>query len=231
MDTLVEFLHHNSDLGKTMFYPGSYEDFGMIETFVEESSIDCFVFMDYIDQRFDFPRVSRCMPNMRIRSWRELQPQDFGVQTWDDFWYDHPQSRDFGQPENAYAYVYDCISPRSRKEFKLYYLGTDAIGTYEVLFNHGIIPDVILIQDHGFGGQWQQYKYDVNSEPGSYGDSFLFQFALNHNCLPKYLFSQHWDDEHETPDPWPGYVQVTEPIALGGDMHTFKRSLYKRVDQ
>ena len=33
MDTLVEFLHHNSDLGKTMFYPGSYEDFGMIETF------------------------------------------------------------------------------------------------------------------------------------------------------------------------------------------------------
>jgi hypothetical protein len=228
MKSLFEFLKDVPDLGSTFFYPGSYEDFGMIETFVEKSSIDCFIFVDYIDQRFDLDRVSNCLPNYRIKSCREIFPSYFHAEKWDEFWFDHPQSRDFGQPENAYAYLYELISPVSGKKFKLYYLGTDAIKTYEVLFNFGLIPDVILLQDHGFGGQWRQFKVYPDSEYGPAEESYLYTLVMKLGKPPKYLFAQHWDGEFETISPWPEYIQVTDPIALGGDMHGFKRCLFKK---
>ena len=228
MKSLFDYLVQDPNLGSTFFYPGAYDDFGMIETFVENTTIDCFIFMDYIDQRFDFQRVSQCLPNYQIRRSRELTPRNFGVDSWGDFWHEHPESRDFGHPENAYAYLHECISPKSGKKFKLYYLGTDAIKTYEVLFRSGIIPDIILIQDHGFGGQWRQFKVYPDTEYGAADESLLYSSVMNLGRPPRYLFAQHWDEEFETPAPWPGYVQVTAPVALGGDMHGFKRALYKR---
>jgi hypothetical protein len=74
-------------------------------------------------------------------------------------------------------------------------------------------PYAVILQDHGFGGNWSQFGGR---------DSPLWQTAAASSNLPTWLLVG------EDTDPWPGYERRSSPAAPSG-MHRNHRSLFRRA--
>jgi len=90
------------------------------------------------------------------------------------------------------------------------YLKTEAISTYKILLKNKIYPDLVVLQDHGWGGGWT---------PFSGSQSLLLAASKRH--MPKYLYVA------SNGDPWPGYLKVSSAYAGRGQMHDHDRALYR----
>ena len=96
------------------------------------------------------------------------------------------------------------------KRFAVVFLYADGIATYDALFiNKNRAPAVILIQDHGFG-----CNYDRFGKGG-----LLEKLAKKYSVLPKYIMC-------EKDNYWAGYEWAyTRNCEIGG-MHSNKRFLF-----
>ena len=94
-------------------------------------------------------------------------------------------------------------------------LGAEAIQTYRVLWKKpGTVPDAIVLQDHGFGGNWTTF--------GARGR--LYQYA-NPYHLPRRLYISI------NTYPWPGFIAGS---CLGDgegqdEEHEHPRAVYVRA--
>jgi len=81
---------------------------------------------------------------------------------------------------------------------ELFYFKTEAVQTYDILLRLGYQINVMVIQEHGFGGGWTPFC----------GRSRLYDVARQNNKFPEYLFTA---EGHTL---WPGYTQAEEPILI-----------------
>jgi hypothetical protein len=209
--------------GAILFYPGGFTDTGPLELLINARFhgegdllgfpvtaiyVDAVAspnqvgeFCDAIMQRFSADGYQRTL----------LQPDHFG-KTRADF---YPKERDpyFAAIDN-YAGHYpipDDLYFGERVSFpsiqlSLIYLKAEAIQTYRILQSLQIYPNIVVLQDHGYGGQFATY----------YGDSLLYRAAKS---KPNFLYIEQGQEM------WPGFVQASTPHIDHGQMHDYPRVL------
>lgn len=214
---VYEFLTGNKDMG-TLFYPGAFKDWSPLDVFA--TTCNRFILIDYYISKAVARQFLLDLPWFVNGSIQELGPDDFGVANWQAFWQEGPNKgyrMDGGMmsPDSDPFVLKAQLHNPNGNLSEVYYFGTEAIKTFEVLCDFGMKPGVIVCQDHGlFSGQWTDFS----------GFSLLYAAAVRHNALPKYLYL----DTSQRPSPWPGYEkQVSQPQIDYGQMHKFPRALFE----
>ena len=214
---VYKFLEGNGNMG-TLFYPGAFKDWSPLDVFA--TTCNRFILIDYYISKAVARQFLLDLPWFVNGSIHELGPEDFGVANWQAFWQEGPKKRyrmDGGMmsPDSDPFVLKAQLHNPSGNLSEVYYFGTEAIKTFEVLCDFGMKPGVIVCQDHGlFSGQWTDFS----------GFSLLYAAAVRHNALPKYLYL----DTSQRPSPWPGYEkQVSQPQIDYGQMHKFPRALFE----
>lgn len=200
---------------KTLYYPGAGFDFSTLKYWMENSNIKQFYYCDYMN--YDITKFSILQNLIEefgeyeyiIQHIADLRPEYFNKNEWRDFW--HHQAIPFGGSiENSHIILYRIT--KDDNTWELFYFGTEAIETYEVLLSHEINIDVMVTQDHGLGGLWTSFCYN----------SLLEEIAHDFNVKPRFLFVG--DDC----DPWNGYRRFSEPFGRFG-LHEQERIIYKLI--
>ena len=96
------------------------------------------------------------------------------------------------------------------------FLGADGHATYDALFcqrYNRLAPYAVLLQDHGFGGQYSNF--------GAGG--VMEKIAQATKVLPEWLIVGPHTQA------WLGYEQVDDVDPDMGGMHGNKRSLYRQI--
>lgn len=97
---------------------------------------------------------------------------------------------------------------------RLIFLCTEGHQTYVNLFNTYLQPNMVVLQDHGFGGNWKDF--------GNH-ESPMYLAADAYQALPERLFVAEGNTR-----PWPGYHRSGPDLVLEGQMHQFGRAIYER---
>jgi hypothetical protein len=198
---------------KTLYYPGAGYDFSTLKYWMENSNIKQFYYCDYMNYDItEFSILQKLREEFReyeytIQHIADLRPEYFNRNEWHDFW--HHQAIPFGGSiENSHISLYRIT--QDDNIWELYYFGTEAIKTYDILLSNEIKVDVMVTQDHGLGGLWTSFC----------NDSMLEEIAVEYSMRPRYLFVG--DDCN----PWNGYKQISEPFGRFG-LHEQNRIIYK----
>jgi hypothetical protein len=204
-----------------VFYPGSGEDDGPVDFFLNstDEGVDLF-YVDYINQNINLDRAISKIKKAGPRAFNievELTPRDFGVkcirdfyplrsacteEEWDRLVYEVPWLQD-DSPVTQERLGFRISNGRDSITF----LVAEAIQCYKILQKNGIFPNVVVLEDPCFGGEWTCFG----------GDSKLFRAA---KIQPRYLYVA------EGTDPWPNYVQVTNHRIDENSAHRRSRSIY-----
>ena len=142
------------------------------------------------------------LPNWSILEEKELRPVDFNQTEWVSFWVNRDNVNEESGPANAHGYKITMHNDLIKKKCDFFFLRTEAIKTFLLLFSNAEpkSPDVIVLQDHGFGGNWgnQIFGYADGQTAKFYGINKVSGY------MPPYLYVA------ENTNPWPEYEQVTE---------------------
>ena len=175
-------------------------DFKDIKYFLENTSIDTIYCADYLE-RIDAKDILQHLgEGWKLITEANQTPSHFNQKSWTDFWSKNQEALKFSTPERAYAFQLTA-QHREGKVCQIVYLGTEAIQTYHILINScQIKPDLIILQDHGFGGNWggQTFGYSEDQKAKLYGISKVSA------SLPDYLLVG------ENTVPWPEYNPITD---------------------
>lgn len=166
---------------KRIYYPGSGKDLDTLKFILSElKHVEDIIYCDYIEHLsvddlanlFDWQVIKEI----------HLIPSDFGKQNWDEFWYRHEQSTQFAQPNQKESKLYILLNKTSHKVVRFYQLGTEGVGTYQVLCRTRHLPNLIFLADHGLGCNWEP---NIWGEPESLTGqiSFLNQLARNNRFI------------------------------------------------
>jgi hypothetical protein len=230
---ITDYIVQYPDAFKTVYYPGAGQDFSPLQLFGNHAHVQSIYFTDYENNLgilySNDPKVTDVRDRLdeRAENVTELSPKDFDKKQWADFW---PQESD------AWAGIKEAFLPshhpvhawgrrvtfnqhqKSNHAFDFYYLGTEGVKTAEVLIENGTILNVLVLQDHGFGGNWSVFGG---------ADSPLYR-AMEQN-LPKYILAEL----NSNIEMWPGYEQVTRtynpPLHAAHALHRNVRALFKRI--
>jgi hypothetical protein len=198
----------------TLFYPGAGTDFGPLSMVLGAmhsarnlgSVCSEFGFLSafYVDYAVD---GLTCVQDFLIKNIPDelgphlgsvhnpiltsFSPSDFGSVHRDFF---SPES--LVGPEEQEFFGLRCVYPEWR--LSLTYIKGDALATLKVMARRGIHPNIVVLQDHGWGQQWFHF-----SGP----DSPLIKVAKH---APKYLYVG------DNSSAWPGYDQVSEYVVHAG---------------
>lgn len=219
---LSDYITQYADAFKTIYYPGAGLDFSSFYVFSHYSNIQSVYFVDYLNVEEYLP--IRSMMDNRADQLAVLSPQDFNKTMWSEFWANELEHMEwvFGadnNSENAWGRKVAFKHPKKTEQnFDFYYLGTEGVKTAEILLENKIYPNLVVLQDHGYGGNWTSFGG---------ADSPLYKVMSNH--LPEYLLAATPDTEGNT-HIWPGYEKVAQPNPPSGNpQHFNQRSLFKRV--
>ena len=143
-----------------------------------------------------------------------LRGRDFGLTGWKEFWPESERSLMFGKPDTAFGVVCD-LTLQPNRSTRLIFLRTEAHQTYCNLLNTTLRPNMVVLQDHGFGGNWQDFGNE---------ESPMYLAALEQRALPPRLFVAESNTR-----PWPGYHRSGSEVLLEGQMHQYQRVVYERI--
>ena len=176
---------------KSVYYPGAGKDFSTLSYLHKKYQIREFMFSDYNESPNERPfenEKNEEIDGLLFNVIGEQFPDDYSCVSWIDFWDKRsPKISSFNEKNCSIKKVSLNIED---SDVNLKYFYTEAVGTFRVLNNSGIFPDLVVLQDHGFGGNWAQFG----------GNSPLYQVALASGQLPKYLFVG------DNTEPWDGYT-------------------------
>ena len=213
---------------RLVYYPGSGTDGQPVMTFGSAQHTHCFVYADY---HKTWASIEAELED-EVRGFRGYQRLNTVTLAVDDLvpkgWTPHLQRgevRDWRtwQPEcarNPYGKVVvlerDAAlgDEHGAKRLAIVFLGADGIATYDALFCQPASvrpPHVVVLQDHGFGGNYDQF--------GRGG--LMERVALQAQALPRYLLTS--DDTQSLR----GYSQISEFGSVTGGQHSNERSLYE----
>ena len=200
-------------VGLVLYYPGAGTDYGPLQHFALNLDLAVAVYVDYLVE----PEMVRTMLRSVGATEPELQPvspRDLGCRSWADFWPGQERSLMFAKPSRAFGFQCDLQIHPSRST-RLIYLATEGHQTFAQLLGTALQPDLVVLQDHGFGGNWRDFG----------GDSPMYRMARAAGALPPMLFSAG-----ENTRVWEGYNAIAEPVLLAGQMHHYERRLYQLRD-
>ena len=198
MKNLNQFLELNKNIGTVLYYPGAGNDFETMKLFIDRTTINTVYYADYLE-KFNIETLTQKLgDSWSLVNEEKISPQFFNQTEWSDYWHNLETAVQFGSPESAYG-IKLTIKNTQDKECDLYYLGTEAIKTYHILLLNDYKPDVIVLQDHGSGGNWENQVFGFSEDKTSkfYGISKVSA------SLPQYIFVG------ENTKPWPEYKQMT----------------------
>lgn len=201
---------------KSLYYPGAGYDFSTLQFFMENSGVNNFYYSDYMNIDIKHDTVLDEIKKWFLKFDYELEnaisirPSHFKQRNWNNFWHPNENAR-FGS-NTEYSFISKFIISRGGKSWNLYYFGTEAIATYEILLKNKIFIDVIVTQDHGLGGLWTSFC----------DNSLLEEISVHYNMRPKFLFSGGGNT-------WQGYEDASDWFGKFG-MHEAERKLYKLIE-
>lgn len=228
--TPKQWIHDNGgnafgpDGAVRIFYPGGFTDFGPLDLFLGPNGYGCthgHITAVYADYLIDSEQIRKFAGQVRSRYQAEepivseLQAADFGAQKISDF---YPKAPAEWSEEEERLYrpaeqkVLGCRFFYRTINLTLIYLQAEATKVYKALNKINLIPNIAVLTEHGYGGFWTQLD----------GDSVLYNAVTK---KPTFLYVQ------ENARPWPGYERISDWFVDEGQMHHFKRSLYRRSKQ
>jgi hypothetical protein len=217
LPTLEDYLQKHGLEMKRVYYPGAGMDFSPLQLFGRFiKGVDLY-FTDYMFIPELYTILERLENNVRTNI---LKPQDFNQESWEDFWPTNIGREEMmgHDPDQAWCKKFDFQS--KDLDCSLTYLGTEGVQTAKILCENQLAPDVLVLQDHGYGGNYALFGGE---------NSFLYQAMQN--CLPKYILL----DPTGAGDAkiWQGYEQVTQaymPKAYESlPQNRNPRALFKRI--
>jgi hypothetical protein len=212
---------------RVVFYPGSGTDGHPVKIFGSAHCAHSFVYADYglersvIENELDhnehsflgyhtFARLNLTKEDLNAGNWTPHLPAgdiDYGFAR--------------GMMKNQYAFVEilerneNLTDEHGPNRLSILFLGADGVATYDAMFcqNNGYSkpPFGVLIQDHGFGGNYTRFDRG----------GLLERIAENSKRFPQYLLVA------TNSKAWSGYAKIDEPGDAGG-MHSSMRYLWKR---
>jgi hypothetical protein len=189
LPSLIQYVQEHASEFNTIYYPGAGNDFSPFQLFGLHASISTVYMADYgAEGQHVVQRLQSLAREVTV-----LQPNYFNRYSWRDFMIDDVLGIRQAALPGAIRIPFK-LQEKMQNPFSLIYLTTEGVQTIKVLINNDIIPDVLVLQDHGFGSNWTEF-YGIHSP--------LYK-ALEHN-LPPYILK-----EPECAI-WPGYSQVTTP--------------------
>lgn len=205
--------------GMVLYYPGCGSDYGPLLHFSQTEHVSTAVYVDYLITRTQIVDMLRDLyraAGVQGESPKllPLRGRDFGLTGWKEFWPECEQSLRFGKPDTAFGVVCD-LQLKPNRSTRLIFLRTEAHQTYCNLLNTTLRPNLVVLQDHGFGGNWQDFGDD---------ESPMYLAALEHRALPPRLFVAEGNTR-----PWPGYRRSGSELLLDGQMHQHQRAIYERI--
>ena len=221
---------HRSDFfgSRTIYYPGSGDDGQPVKLCAEAHAAHAFVYVDYgVSQQTVSERV--CHPERGFRGYalehaKSVPESDLRPEGWVPH-VDPPsksRARNIFATANPFAWFVVLL----RKSGEGYgeehgperlaglFVGGDGIATYDALYCQGdgtSAPFLVVLQDHGFGGNWNRFG----------GGSLLERIARRCRALPEYLLAA------DNTEPWDGYSDAGARAEPGGQ-HAHPRRLFVR---
>lgn len=166
---------------KSLYYPGAYLDFTTLKYFLETSMINDFYYCDYMNDELNETKIIDNLNdqlasidyNVTLKAL--LQPEYFKQKDWESFWHRNAEARSVGNINRSFIFQFEIKKEKQR--WNLYYFGTEAIKTYEILIRNKTKMDVIVTQDHGLGCLWTTFCRG----------SILERLSLRYSSLPGFL--------------------------------------------
>lgn len=183
---------------KRVYYPGSGKDLDTLEFILSDlKHVEDIIYCDYIEHLSvdDLTNLS----DWEVIKEIPLTPSDFGKQNWDEFWFDHENSRQFAEPSQKASNLFILHNLKTHKIVRFFQLGTEGVGTYEALISSKLRPNLIFLADHGSGCNWDP---NIWGEPESHSGkiSFLKQLARNNRLiLVDKISTNSWSDYQYVP--------------------------------
>ena len=180
---------------KRVYYPGSGKDLETLKFILSEiKAIEDIVFCDYIEQ-LSLEDLSN------IEDWElikeiTLTPSNFGKHNWEEFFYTDARTIQSAEANQKESKLYILINKKSHKVIRFYQLGTEGVGTYQVLCKSALRPNLIFLADSGFGCNWDP---NIWGEPEIHSGkvSFLKEIARNNRFIMV---------DNRSTNPWNGYL-------------------------
>lgn len=208
---------------RVVFYPGSGDDDHAIRTFAESKAAHCFVHADY------------CMSRSQIESWilsgegvfrhyRPLLSQNLAIgdvfpRGWKAHFPRHEADEFSFRSVRRFVTLHilervgEFDGPGDR--IAILFVGDDAHATYDALFcqrRRRRPPFAILLQDHGYGGNYSPFGHGGHLE----------NIARTTSTYPELTFVG------ENTEAWPDYKMISDYPPDAGGMHRMMRHLYRR---
>lgn len=196
--------------GLVLYYPGAGMDYGPLQYFALNHDLAVAIYVDYLATPRQIHKMLRSVC-ATVPDLQGISPRHLGQRRWADFWPEQEHSRMFAKPTRAFGLQCD-LQIHPGRSTRLIYLATEGHQTYRNLLGTALQPDLVVLQDHGFGGNWRDFG----------GESPMYRMAQAAGALPPLLFSAG-----ENTRVWPGYRAIDEPILLAGQMHHYRRTLYQ----
>ena len=214
MTTPDKYLQNQNLTNGLLYYPGAGTDYGPLCLFATNTRLSGVVYTDYGIGSEEAERFLAGIPEWNLDHMDKLEPSYIGKETWDEFWPELTRSRLYRNSMSAYCRR-SHLSNVSGRSLQLIYLATEAVKTYSIMIESGIVPTAMVLQDHGFDGNWTHFR------PGG----ALHEAAIQLDAFPHLLFVG------DNSTPWPGYEQVSDWVVYEGQMHRHARALYKLTDR
>ena len=210
---------------RILYYPGAYDDGEPLRDFNKTNHLHTFFYVDYLMNEADLRKKltdNNAFTGYTLLDIQNLTPKELVP----DGWTRHftPTREDIERmPNDAQQNTFGLIAIFEReptfddshgaKRFALIYLKSDGIATYDAVFaNYKNPPQVLVLQDHGFGCGYAPFG----------NDGPLVKIANITNCYPNYIFCA------ENTLIWDGYEKVDGLFPEIAEMHYTKRILYKK---
>ena len=201
--------------GRVGYYPGSGLDGHLVKVGGMSHSVHCFLYVDYLETR---EHIVRELAVKGFRGYHSIGRIDFSEE--DMYPHGHHQldmdidlsGRISSMIPGAKPYCFMEILERNAdkndswgaERLAVTFLFADGIMTYYDLFSreYGKAPWILLLQDHGFGGNWDRFGHGGAME----------KIALETDTLPQILLCA--DNTH----PWCGYRLMNRDVeaSIGG---------------
>ena len=214
---------------RTLYYPGSGYDEQPVSLCTRAHAVHAFVYVDYLVEQEE---IIGWAPN----AWEGYTVEYTETVAEDTLWpggfAQHVSSLDLLDKSNGFAsakpFVLFVVLSRNNdtgydethgpERFAVLFIGRDGFATFDALYCQGdgtAVPFLVVIQDHGFGGNWDKFGFGQGG--------ILESIAKKCNQRPRWLlFGEGGESE-----PWKGYNDVGAAPELGGQ-HEIQtpRSLY-----
>lgn len=200
--------------GDVLYYPGCGTDYGPLVHFAQSTTLRAAVYVDYLVEedavKAMLDKVSEQLGWSAPPCFTGLESRDLGVPEWSGYWPEAPESTRFADPTNGTGF--QCELTRPSGPIRFVFLRTEGHQTYTNLLRTPLQPSIVVLQDHGFGSNWQPFG----------GCSDMFFAAEKFDCMPPNIFVA------EGTEPWPGFNRTEPYIHQEGQMHHHVRALFER---